>query len=258
MSRQSQVRTEPADAARRLYRELARTLIAGIQSGRFKVGERLPAERELAVEYEVSRSTVREAIIALEVQGLVEVRIGSGAYVKRKPGSGDEPGFTVTAFELTEARIMFEGEAAALAATLITDEELDQLDAVVLRMDRENRSGGGKEEGDHDFHMLIARATRNTAVANTIEMLWRLRSTSPESVLLHEKARRANVKPVIAEHTALVKALRSRNPAKARAAMRAHLTAVMEHLLFAIEERALEAARQSVQQTKARFGRART
>jgi DNA-binding FadR family transcriptional regulator len=153
---------------------------------------------------------------------------------------------------------MFEGEAAALAATLITDEELDQLDAAVLRMDRENRAGGGKEQADHDFHMPIARATRNTAVANMMEMLWRLRTTSPESALLLEKARRANVKPVIAEHAALVKALRSRDPAKARAAMRAHLTAVMDHLLFAIEERAVEAARQSVQQTKARFARART
>jgi GntR family transcriptional repressor for pyruvate dehydrogenase complex len=237
---------------------LARALIAGIQSGRYKVGERLPAERELAVEYDVSRSTVREAIIALEVQGLVEVRIGSGAYVKRKPGRRDEPGFDVTAFELTEARMMFEGEAAALAATLITDEELDQLDAALVRMDRENRAGGGAEQADHDFHMLIARATRNTAVAKTVEMLWRLRTTSAESALLLEKARRANVNPVIAEHTALLKALRSRDPAKARAAMRAHLSAVMEHLLFAIEERAVEAARQSVQQTKARFGRART
>jgi GntR family transcriptional regulator, hexuronate regulon transcriptional repressor len=258
MSRPSPARTQPPDANRRLYQELARTLIAGIQSGRFKVGERLPAERELAVEYGVSRPTVREAIIALEVQGLVEVRIGSGAYVQRKPGSRSEPGFNVTAFELTEVRIMFEGEAAALAATLITDEELDELDALVLRMDRENRSGAGKEQGDHDFHILIARATRNSAVANTIEMLWRLRTTSPECALLLEKARRAKVKPVISEHAAIVKALRSRDPAKARAAMRRHLSAVMEHLLFAIEERAVAAARQSVQQTKARFGRART
>jgi GntR family transcriptional repressor for pyruvate dehydrogenase complex len=241
----------------RLYQELARSLIAAIQSGVYAVGERLPAERELAAQHNVSRPTVREAIIALEVQGLIEVRVGSGAYVKRKRGGHDEPGFNVTAFELTEARLMFEADAAALAATLITDEELDRLDALVRRIDRENRVHGANEQADHDFHMLIAQATRNAAVVNTIESLWRLRRTSPECALLLEKARTAQVKPVVAEHTAIVEALRTRNPAKARAAMCAHLNAVMEHLLFTTEERAVEAARRSVQQSKARFGRSR-
>ena len=248
----------PAEQNRRLYQELARTLIASIQSGAYKVGRRLPAERELAVEYSVSRPTVREAIIALEVQGLVEVRVGSGAYVKRKPGVRDEPGFNVTAFELTEARLMFEGEAAALAATLITDEELDQLDALVRRIDRENRVSGSKEQADHEFHKLIAHATRNAAVVNTIESLWRLRQTSPECALLLEKARTAQVKPVVAEHLSIVKALRARNPVKARNAMRAHLNAVMDHLLFTTEERAIAEARRSLQNARARFGKPRT
>lgn len=242
----------------RLYQELARSLIAAIQSGKFQVGERLPAERELATEYNVSRPTVREAMIALEVQGLVEVRVGSGAYVRRKPDGKNEPGFNITAFELTEARLLFEAEAAALAATLITDEELDQLEALVRRIERENRIEGANEQADHEFHMLIAHATRNTAVVNAIEEMWRLRTTSPECALLLEKARTAQVKPVVAEHTAIVKALRSRDPAKARAAMRAHMNAVMEHLLFTTEERAIEAARRSLQQTKARFGKTRT
>jgi DNA-binding FadR family transcriptional regulator len=255
-------RQPPADAHLienngRLYQQLARSLIAAIQSDTYKVGDRLPAERELAIEYDVSRPTVREAIIALEVHGLVEVRIGSGAYVKRNPGRQDEPGFNVTAFELTEARLMFEGEAAALAAGLITDEELDKLDALVRRIERENRVEGGEEEADHEFHRLIAQATRNVAVANTIESLWRLRATSPECALLLQKARTAKVKPVVAEHAAIVKALRSRDSAKARAAMRAHLSAVMEHLLFTTEERAVEAARRSVEEAKARFGRHR-
>ena len=254
----SQSQTDFIAGNGRLYQELARSLIAAIQAGTYKVGDRLPAERELAAEYDVSRPTVREAIIALEVQGLVEVRIGSGAYVLRKPGRQDEPGFNVTAFELTEARLMFEGEAAALAATLITDEELGELDTLVRRIERENRIEGTNEQADHDFHVLIAKATRNASVVLTIESLWRLRHTSPECALLLEKARRAQVKPVVAEHTAIVKALRSRDPAKARAAMRAHLTAVMEHLLFATEQRAVEAARRSAQATKARFGRTRT
>ena len=250
---------EPTAGARRerLYQELARKMMRAIDAGTYKVGERLPAERELAVEYDVSRPTVREAIISLEVQGLVEVRLGTSAYVRRKPSQQDQPGFNVTAFELTEARLCFEGEAAALAATHITDEELDELDVLVRRIDRENRSENGKEKADHEFHLLIARATRNAAVLHTIESLWRLRLTSPECTLLFERARDAHVKPVVAEHTAIVKALRSRNPAKAREAMRAHMNAVMESLLFVTEERAVEAARRALQQTKARFGRVR-
>lgn len=240
----------------RLYRELARRLIADLASGKYAVGDRLPAERELSAEHDVSRPTVREAVIALEVQGLVDVRIGSGAYVKRLPGKEDIPGFNVTAFELTEARLLFEGEAAALAATQITDAELDTLAQLVRDIADENRQPGGTERADREFHLAIARATRNTAVFNTVEELWRLRSTSPESALLHEKARTANVKPVVDEHSAIVNALRARDPAAARAAMRAHLSAVIDSLLFATEEKAIAEARRTVEAKRARYGRA--
>ncbi|MEP7242316.1 MAG: FadR/GntR family transcriptional regulator [Gammaproteobacteria bacterium] len=246
--------TSPSPHAR-LYQELAHTLSSAIAAGVYKEGDRLPAERELAIQYKVSRPTVREAVIALEVRGLVEVRVGSGAYVRRAHPSQDAPGFNVTAFELTEARLLFEGEAAALAATLITDEELDRLDELVREIDRENVTAGGGERADHDFHMLIARATRNEAVANTIEDLWRLRSTSPECALLLAKARTAEVKPVVEEHSRIASALRSRDPARARAAMRGHLGAVMEHLLFTTEEHAVEEARRALQGTKARYRR---
>ena len=239
----------------RLYQGLARSLTSDLASGRYKAGDRLPAERELASDYGVSRPTVREAIIALEVQGLVEVRIGSGAYVKRIPGKDDKPGFNVTAFELTEARLLIEGEAAALAATQITDSELTALEQLISDIAAENRSGSGQEDADRAFHLAIARATRNTAIFNAIEELWRLRKTSPESALLHEKARTANIKPVVDEHTAVLAALRARDPAKARAAMRTHLSAVIESLLFATEEAAIAEARKLVDAKRARHAR---
>ncbi len=239
----------------RLYQELARSLTAELASGRYTVGDRLPAERELATEHGVSRPTVREAIIALEVQGFVEVRIGSGAYVKRIPGKDDKPDFNITAFELTEARLLIEGEAAALAATQITDAELAALEQLIAAIAAENRSGGGQEEADRAFHLAIARATRNTAIFNAVEELWRLRTSSPESALLHEKARTANVKPVVDEHSAVFVALRARDPAKARAAMRTHLSAVIESLLFATEEAAIAEARKLVDAKRARHAR---
>src|SRR5687768_16370253 len=126
-----------ANGADRLYERLARQLIGELKSGKYKVGERLPAERELAAEYQVSRPAVREAMIALEVQGLVDVGVGSGAYVKRLPGTSDKaPGFHATAFEVTEARLLFEGQAAALAAEQISDEELVELDGLIVQMSR--------------------------------------------------------------------------------------------------------------------------
>ena len=243
-----------APANDRLYQRLARRLFEELVAGTYAIGDRLPAERELAIEYGASRPAVREALIALEVQGFIEVRVGSGAYVCRLPGQGEEPGFAITAFELTEARIMFEGEAAALAAVQISDAEIELLDGLVEAMTTENLLAEVTENADRDFHMAIAKATRNAGVVRTIEDLWHLRSTSPECALLHAKARNAKVRPVVAEHAAIVDALRARDAAAARGAMRAHLTSVMDHLLFKTEEMAMEQARLALATTRQRYG----
>jgi len=240
----------------RLYQELARKLIADLASGKYAVGDRLPAERELSAEHGMSRPTVRDAIIALEVQGLVEVRVGSGAYVRRLPGENDLTGFDVTGFEVTEARLLIEGEAAALAATQITDAELDELSGLVRRIADENLRDDMTYAADHAFHLAIARAGRNAAMVEAVQHLWRMRAASPESALLNAKARTAKVMPVVEEHAAIVEALRSRDPARARAAMRAHLAAVLEHLLFATEAAAVEEARRAVASQRARLSHA--
>lgn len=243
----------PLQTNDRLYQDLARKLIAELAAGRFPVGTRLPAERELAQQYAVSRPTVREAVIALEVQGLVEVRIGSGAHVIALPGKQQIAGFNVSAFELTEARLLFEGEAAALAATQVTDEDLAEIERLVDEIANENQDSKGTVKADRAFHLAIARATRNAAVYEAIEKLWSLRDTSPEAALLHEKARTANVKPVVEEHTAVLTALKDRDPNAARAAMRAHLAAVLDSLLFATEEKAIEEARRLAEAKRARY-----
>lgn len=240
----------------RLYQDLARGLLEELALGLYPVGARLPAERELALKFNVSRPTVREAMIALEVQGLVEVRVGSGAYVRRLPGKEDLPGFNISAFELTEARLLFEGEAAALAATQISDEELDEIELLVAEIARENNDPKGTETADRAFHLAIAKATRNGAIHDAIERLWELRQTSPEAVLLHEKARTANIKPVVDEHTAVLDALRAHDPAAARAAMRSHLSKVIDSLLFATEERQIAEARKTAQAKRDRYAKA--
>lgn len=258
MARPRKIPAVPVDAIppERLYQKLARALFADLAAGRYAVGDRLPAERELSVQYNVSRPAVREAMIALEVQGLIEVRIGSGAYVRALPGEADTPGFDVTAFELMEARLLIEGEAAALAAVHIGDDELAELERLVEAMEDENRRPGVSTNADRVFHMLIATATRNAVIRRQVEEMWHLRSTAPNCALLLEKARTANVQPVVEEHRAVLEALRAGDPAAARAAMRHHMSSVIDHLLFATEEEAVEAARRDAASTRARYARA--
>jgi DNA-binding FadR family transcriptional regulator len=243
----------PSSPSNRLYQHVARELVAAIAAGRYAIGDRLPAERELALEFDVSRPTVREAIIALEAQGLVEVRLGSGAYVRQIPG---QPiGFGITAFEVVEARLLVEGEGAALAAAQITDDELETLSGLVDQIEQGHSAEDMGEEADRQFHLAIAGATRNAAIVRIVDDLWALRSNSPDCAILHARARAARVTPIIEEHRMIVDALRTRDPAKAREAMRAHLRSVLDQLLFATEEQAIEAARQAVASTRARFER---
>ncbi|MBB4152629.1 GntR family transcriptional repressor for pyruvate dehydrogenase complex [Sphingomonas jinjuensis] len=245
-----------ASADGRLYQRLAKRIVDALAAGRWNVGDRLPAERELALEFGASRPAVREALIALEVRGLIDVRIGSGAYVVALSAQYEDAAFAITAFELTEARLLFEGEAAALAAINIDDDELSRLDELIAAIAAENLHLEVTENADRDFHLTIATATRNAGILRTIEDFWRLRSTSSECALLHKKARDAKVRPVVEEHAAIVEALRSRDPAAAREAMHAHLTAVMDHLLFATEELAVEEARRQVANKRRRYGSA--
>src|SRR5580698_3553907 len=124
---------------RKLYRQVADSIMAAIQSGDFKPGARLPSERDLAASFKVSRPTIREAMIALEIRGLVEARQGSGIYITAHPPVQiGEDDLDIGAFELTEARRLFEGEAAALAATIVTEEQLEEMEAIIADMVNEN------------------------------------------------------------------------------------------------------------------------
>jgi GntR family transcriptional repressor for pyruvate dehydrogenase complex len=244
------------DGNLRLYQEVAGRILHDLRSGRYPVGAKLPAERELSSKYQVSRPTIREAIIALEVQGLVDVRVGSGVWVKSLPGKSPETVFNVSAIELTEARLLLEAEVAALSAAQITDDELAELSEIVEQIALENLDSEGTEEADRAFHHAIAAATRNNALIEAVDRLWELRRTSPEAALLHEKARSANIKPVVEEHRLILDALKERDSSAARNAMRKHLTQVLESLLFATEEQAIEEARRSVQAKRDRYSRA--
>jgi GntR family hexuronate regulon transcriptional repressor len=229
---------------RKLYRQVADSIMASIKTGDYKPGSRLPSERDLAVAYKVSRPTVREAMIALEIRGLVEARHGSGIYITEHPpaqmGADD---LDIGAFELTEARRLFEGEAAALAATTITDELVAELETIIADMVKENHRKQTGELADRRFHVAIARATRNTAITTVIENLWDIRYKSPLCRHMLERARSVGVQPRISEHRRILAALKKHDPKAARAAMRDHLGRVIDGLLVATESEAVDSAR---------------
>src|SRR6218665_1702820 len=177
-----------AVSAQRLYRLIAERIAQKIRAGGFPVGSRLPAERELAELLQVSRSSVREALIALELSGYVEVRVGSGVYVTtaRGPGmpalaaSGNAPGVADSAsgigpFELLQARLLIEPECAAYAACKGTQGQR----AKVRQAQRALSDAGAGKHLDRAFHAAIAAACGNAALEAVVLHLWNLAEASP-------------------------------------------------------------------------------
>lgn len=227
----------------KLYQRVANSIVKEIRSGKYPRGERLPPERELAEEFGVSRPTVREAMIALEIRGIVEARRGSGIYVvEGAPAETSSTEQDIGPFEVTEARRLFEGESAALAAAIITDEEIAKLEGLLAILEANTTSEVG-ERADRDFHIAIAEATRNSAIASVIETLWDMRYKSPMCMKMFDRARDAGVQPRFDDHSQILKALKARDPQAARSAMRSHLDRVINSMLTATETDAIERAR---------------
>lgn len=240
----------------KLYQRVVNAIATAIDQGRYATGTRLPGERELAEEFSVSRPTIREAMIALEIRGLVEARHGSGLYVTTPPPRAAEPPeLDIGAFELLEARILFEGETAAVAATVIDDPTLEALDRVLAEMSECDPGGADAMAADRQFHLMIAEATGNTAISTVVEMLWNLRDRAPLSAHMFAEARREGVNPRVEEHKLIVDALRSRDSATARVAMRNHLKRVVDDLLEATEVEALRRTKSELEQRRGALNR---
>lgn len=237
----------------RLYERVAAAIARQIASGDYPVGQRLPSERDLAQAHDVSRPTIREAIIALEIDGLVEVRMGSGVYVVAPSPKGGVRGVTdVGPFEVLEARRAFEAEACAVAALRVTDEQIVELEQLLAEIN----NGGTLEESedaDRRFHLKIAECTANSVMSDIVEALWEARERSPQYKFLTQKAHDAGVGPNVDEHAKILEALRARDATAARNAMRMHLSRVLETLLAATEVQELEQARERVRAQRRKF-----
>lgn len=212
----------------RLYVKVAEQISKLVKDGNVKPGDKLPSERVLAEQIGVSRPTIREAMIALEIAGIVDIRTGSGIYVIDQTPELSLSDAGVGPFEILDTRYIVEAEACALAAARITDEQLAELRNAIAEMEEEEKRPDASEEADMKFHMLIAEASQNSAISAIIKWLWELRNQSSLSQSFMSRLREEGIHPSINEHKKIVDALEMKNPEKARNAMKAHIEGASE------------------------------
>lgn len=213
--------------SKRLYQKVAAELKQRIASQLYEVGKRLPAERLIAEEMNVSRTVVREAIIMLEVEGYVEVRKGSGIHVMSNQqrhlviaDDGSEFG-TAGPFELLQARQLIESNIAEFAATQVNKQDIMRLMEIQEHARQEDRFRDS--EWDLKFHVQVAQATQNSALAVIVEKMWSQRLHNPYWIKLHEHIDERSIESWCEEHDLILKALIRRDPYAAKLAMWQHL-----------------------------------
>lgn len=238
---------------KRLYQTVARSILDMIESGSYPPGTRLPGERELAERFNVSRVVVREAEISLEALGRVEIKVGSGVYVCDPATATGLALPKVTPFELTQTRLLFESECAALAATMITDEQIAGLEATIEKMAEAPHDTEDGEEADREFHLQIAKASGNEANVFFLKTLWRMRTEIEPVKRVYAAVCHADTSHRVNEHSEILEALRARDPGAARNAMRGHFSRLLEALLDASERQAIEDARRRSSENRERF-----
>jgi DNA-binding FadR family transcriptional regulator len=215
----------------RLYRQIAEQLRSLIAGGEFAGGSRLPAERDLAKQLGVSRPSVREALIALEVEGWVEVRTGSGVYVlDRKAHKGKAQGAAAKIpatewgpLELIRARRVVEGEIAALAAVQAKRKDTDAMARAIDTMRADADRNVMPLEGDRAFHTAIVQACGNVVLIETVQGFWDSRRGPLFERLGGYFETVDSWRSAIAEHEAIHGAIRARDAQAARTAMHDHL-----------------------------------
>jgi len=211
--------------ARRLYRRIADQITALIDRGEYAAGARLPPERDLAKQLGVSRPSVREALIALEVEGYVDVRVGSGVYVKddRRGANPEALPPDSGPFELIRARSLVESECAALAARTATRAQVRAIEEALAQMGADRAKARMPLAADRQFHLRIAEASGNSALALVVRTLWDQRTGPLFLRLEHHFDTPALWGTAIREHRDIVRAIARHDAAGARAAMRRHM-----------------------------------
>lgn len=213
----------------RLYEQIVQELHHHIAAHRLQPGDKLPAERELAQALGVSRASLAQALVALEVVGVVQVRHGEGATIRQLPGARDSLVRAVREHQdslpdVIDARSAMEAKLAALAAERRTEQDLRRIDEALDQMRREVQAGERALDGDRAFHEAVTQAAHSAVLARLMTEISglilesRIESLSQpgrpqDSLLMHER---------------IADAIRRRDPAAAAAAMTEHIAMVSD------------------------------
>ncbi|URQ61014.1 FadR family transcriptional regulator [Pantoea alhagi] len=223
--------TLPAIKTERLYRQISSLISAAIARGEFAPGTLLPPERELARQLNVSRSSVREALIALEVTGWVEIRSGNGVLVVNPlPVKPAEPEDTFSLRDLIKARQAFEAMTAELAARHGTAEQRRELLEVAHQLAQYRVNDDEFLREDKRFHLLISEMTGNDVLREMMEQLWNRRKSQRFVRLENHFADRDFPQALNHDHQMIATAIVQQNPQLARDSMALHLQRVYDHL----------------------------
>lgn len=228
----------PISEYKRPYQKVAHDLRQLIINRNYTTGSRLPPERELAEILDVSRMVVREALIMLELENLIEVRQGSGIYITNLPyqitnqqQQHVEHANSAGPFELLQARQLLESNIAEFAATQATPVDIINMRQALACQRNELASGEG-DEGDKAFHLAIAHATHNSMVVELLKQSWSWRENNPMWIKLHTYVTNTTYRREwIKDHEAILAAMVKKDPIAAKQAMWQHLENVKQRLL---------------------------
>lgn len=221
----------------RTYQKIARHLKGQITAGKYELGDRLPAERELAAKLGVSRASLREALLALEIAGVIEIRGGAGVFVlnnqkipEREINDflGGEPG----PYEILEVRRLIEGQAAYGAALKANREEMDGLEDLVQQL-LDIRLDATDEFVllDREFHIQVAKASGNSVLLQMIHWLWDIGKGPMWKRWYHDQRSKKNRQRSRNEHHEIFIFIKNREAELARTAMAAHVDRLVHRFL---------------------------
>ena len=224
----------------KVYEEIVAKIKEMIEKGRFKSGDQLPVERELAEVFRVSRSSVREALRSLESQGFIESRQGDGTYIASQPVEAlVRPLASVIStekddqMELFEMRRMIEPDLAYLAAERATEEEIAMMEKVLALQEEQIDRGESGTDVDRNFHYIMARAAKNKVILRITDDVMDLLAESREQYLQVE----GRPQKSILRHREVLEAIRARDPERAEKCMLEHLMDIETSLFGATGRR---------------------
>nr|WP_307784744.1 FadR/GntR family transcriptional regulator [Neobacillus cucumis] len=213
-------------SSKKLYMQIYNQILSEIQSGSFKIGDKLPAERELCEMFGVSRAPIRQALSALELNGIIYSRQGEGVYVKSNQLATDQSFFkSISPEDIVEARMNIEPLIVQFAVQRATDEDIEELRSTIKQMEEETSSGVYVPETDEKLHAGIAKASHNDLFINIMaDIINAMKQQEMWKFIRDRTVTRPDYREVnFKEHQLLIKAIEDRNEKEAVKIMTNHM-----------------------------------